>query len=468
MIYSNPEFIFLFLLSYLPFLLFPAKWRKPLLILSSCAFLAWAGILDLIIFLSTTLVGFGALKLCRLFPHLKKPITRAGIILLAGNLFVWKYLAWILTQLGGPQLEINLPLGISFFTLQGIAFLVDVYRGKVPQVDFLSFTLFQGFFAQLIAGPIARGKELMPQIIKLRTPTLGEISSGVSLFALGLFKKIAIADRVGPYVDKVYDNPTLFSTPSLWLAVLGFSIQIWADFSGYTDMARGIGKMFGIHLPQNFKAPFFSTSAAEFWRRWHITLSEWIRDYVYQPLALIAMRRSKLLFMFAIFFTMLLCGLWHGASWTMALFGIWHGALLVTESLLKRSVRHIPHSIRKPLGWSYCFLMISLGFVLFKSANLETALTIFKGLIVSDGIQSAGTGFSIWGATTLCFVIQSFSYCDLKTDSYLLLDRLRRLVSFHSPVFWGGLSGLLVSLSILLSLFMRLSQSLSGFIYLRF
>ena len=253
-------------------------------------------------------------------------------------LATFKYLGFFATELADllqrlgfnanlPVLQIVLPVGISFYTFQTIGYVVDVYRGKVPATrNFLVYALYVAFFPQLVAGPIERAGHLIPQFMKPRVWSTPAFESGLQLAFWGLFKKIVIADNLAPYVDAVYDSPGEFSGATLLIATIFFAFQIYCDFSGYTDTARGVARMLGFELIRNFNFPYISKTPVEFWRRWHISLSQWFQDYLYYPLAMRYMRRGGFLSKYkAHIVSMALIGFWHGANWTFLVFGLYWG-----------------------------------------------------------------------------------------------------------------------------------------------
>ena len=231
----------------------------------------------------------------------------------------------------GHQLHLNivLPVGVSFYTFQSLSYTIDIYRKQFKPTDrFFDFALFVAYFPQLQAGPIERGRQLIPQLSRPRLLNIDQISRGMYLIVLGFFKKIAIADGVAPIVDQVFGSNGRVSWIDVIVGAVLFAVQIYCDFSGYTDIARGLSKMFGIDLMVNFNQPYFATNPQDFWRRWHISLSTWLRDYLYVPLG---GNRGGLLFVCRnLMITMLLGGLWHGAAWNFVLWGFYQGALLCT------------------------------------------------------------------------------------------------------------------------------------------
>lgn len=256
-------------------------------------------------------------------------------------------------------LGIMVPVGISFYTFQSMAYTIDVYRGHTePCRDPLLFALFVAYFPQLVAGPIERSRQLLPQLSNLRSLRTETLTSGFILMTLGFFKKCVLGDLAGYYlVEPYFDSPS--NGVELWVATLGFTVQIYGDFSGYTDIARGVSRCFGVELSKNFLAPYFASSITEFWRRWHVTLSAWFRDYLYIPLG--GNRKGALRTYFNLSATMLLCGLWHGASATFLLWGAYHGILLIAHRSLGREGK--PDSLPKVI---FTFLLTCYGWMLFR------------------------------------------------------------------------------------------------------
>jgi D-alanyl-lipoteichoic acid acyltransferase DltB (MBOAT superfamily) len=240
-----------------------------------------------------------------------------------------------------PPLHVLLPIAISFHTFQSMSYLIDVYRGELrPVRNFLDYQLFVSFFPVLVAGPIERAKHLLPQILNPRKVGWSDIEAGLGLIILGFFKKVVIADNLAPIVDNVF-NDKAGGGLAVILATYAFALQIYGDFSGYTDIARGVSRLMGFQLLDNFRQPYFATNPSDFWRRWHISLSSWLRDYLYIPLG--GNRFGPLRTYCAIAITMLLGGLWHGASWTFVIWGAYQGALLIAYRLFSR--RHdLPHT----------------------------------------------------------------------------------------------------------------------------
>lgn len=278
-------------------------------------------------------------------------------------------------------LNVVLPVGISFYTFQTIGFCIDVYRGKTrPPVDFMRFSAYVAFFPQLVAGPIERGGHLLPQFAVPHTPSL----QGSWLFMWGLYKKIVIADNLAPFVESVFSNPGAASSAELAAAVVAFAFQIYCDFSGYSDMARGIARMLGFDIILNFNLPYIARTPSEFWSRWHISLSSWLRDYLYVPLG--GNRLGTLLTYRNLMITMLLGGLWHGAAWTFVLWGGFHGAILVVyrmlgvdEWLRRRQGSEAVRRLQDAALVLLMFVLVCVGWLLFRARDMNTVAAFFRG-----------------------------------------------------------------------------------------
>lgn len=306
-----------------------------------------------------------------------------GVFLNLLALSYFKYTNFFLKSLSGilnwPDYHLNiiLPVGISFYIFNSIAYLVDISRGKYLPVESPGdYALHIAFFPKIIAGPIVRPGELIPQFTGLSF-ALENLKPGLTFFLLGMFKKLVLADRLALYLDPVFAKPGLFSSYTLWIAALGYSVQIYCDFSGYTDMAVGTARVLGIQLPGNFDAPYGSLSVSEFWRRWHITLSSWLRDYLYIPLggSRVTPARTKL----NLLITMLLGGFWHGANWTFIVWGLLHGAAMAAERTLSGIIR-----VPRMVGWGLTYLFISLCWVIFRAPDMILAGKFLTKMLAFD------------------------------------------------------------------------------------
>jgi len=334
-------------------------WQNVLLIFASSVFYGWVHPWFLILLFISAHVDFFAAKAIERYPGSKQYILLASVSTQLAILGYFKYFNFFVenvieiahalgvhTEL--RTLAIILPVGISFYTFQTIGYTVDVYRGDIrAQRNYINYLLFVTFFPQLVAGPIERATHLLPQVETPRSFSWGRTLSGISLAAWGAFKKVCLADTIAPYIDKVFivEDP---SGPLVWSAAIAFSVQIYADFSGYTDLARGVARMLGFDLLENFKSPYLAATTPEFWQRWHISLSFWIRDYLMVPLLGAASRLTLFRFVWATILTFVIIGFWHGASWNFILFGFWHGMWM---SIYTLAGRFWPERLRRaPLG----------------------------------------------------------------------------------------------------------------------
>jgi alginate O-acetyltransferase complex protein AlgI len=365
------------------------------LVLCSMVFYGWWDMAYLALILGSTLVNY---RLGRTLAE-----TRSRAVLVLGLAFNLGTLGWFkyaglfsrtladLTGLDGFIVTVALPLGISFFTFQKIAYLVDCWRGETKPYDMLEFSLFVLFFPQLIAGPIIHHAEFLPQYQARRAGLDADnVSVGLTLFIAGLFKKVVIAEAMARYASPMFDgaaagNP--ITVLEAWSCTLAYTLQIYFDFSGYSDMALGLARMFGLRFPVNFNSPYKATSIIEFWRRWHITLSRFLRDYLYVPLG--GNRHGEGRRMANLMVVMLLGGLWHGANWTFAAWGGLHGLFLVINHLWRKLTAGLsvpgPAFVYRALGWGLTFLAVMLAWVFFRAASFEAALNVFQGLTAAEG-----------------------------------------------------------------------------------
>ena len=368
----------------------PTKWRNGLLLLASYAFYASWGKRFCVLLLGLTVLVYAAGLL--LGRQKRRWLFWLGLAGTLGALLVYKYLDFglytvnALTRalgLGEPMPRVSLlqPAGISFFTFQAAGYLIDVYRGKYkPEKNFLRFALFVSFFPQLLSGPIGRGDQLLPQYEKPQKADFDALRRGFLVMTWGFFLKLCIADRAAVLVNTVYENYESYSGIFLVFATAVYALQIYGDFAGYSYMAIGGAEMLGIHLPKNFDTPYFSQSVQEFWRRWHISLSSWFRDYVYIPLG--GNRRGRAVQLRNILIVWLLTGFWHGAAWNFIAWGGFFAILLVLEKLclLEKLGRH------PVLGHGYVLLAVVFSFVLFDASSLRGAWGSVLGMLGLGGL----------------------------------------------------------------------------------
>lgn len=309
-------------------------------------------------------------------------------------------------HLDEPTVRIILPVGVSFFTFQSLSYTIDVYRREIPAVDSLrDYLMFSSFFPQLVAGPIVRPKYFVPQMSSLRTISLDDTKSMMYLFLLGYIKKVCIADNVSPFVDKVFNHPAAYTGFASITAVWLYTIQIFCDFSGYSDMAIAVAGLLGYKLVLNFDAPYLAVSIQDFWRRWHISLSSWIRDYIYISLG--GRMKFRVLTYRNLLITMLAGGLWHGAAWTFVAWGGAHGAAQVVHQEFKRHFPPTPaqEPWRKIASWFLTLNFVCLCWVLFRSPNFATAWLMIKRYLLLDhgGTQTLPLWLAILGPALLLF-----------------------------------------------------------------
>ena len=346
-----------------------------------------------------------------------------------------------------------MPLGISFYTFELVSYLVDVYRHRIPaQRDPLYFSLYALFFPRLVAGPIVRPDEFFPQLGKFALPDWDRAQVALQLILLGLFEKAVLADYLGLAIDPVLVAPSAFDSLSVWLAMVGYAIQIYCDFAGYSHMALGMARLLGFRLPVNFRMPYFSANLPEFWHRWHISLSRWIRDYVYIPLG--GSRGGPWATARNVFLTMTLCGLWHGAGWTFVLWGAYHGALLALHRVVPRPAWW-SSALLRPLHIATTFLFCVLGWVLFRAASIADAGLIYQRLLTPVSGNTVD-GLVVF---TVCSIFLLVLACHVLASSVNLVRLERRVPAF---VLGGALAVLLLLYQILLPM------SGNVFIYFQF
>ena len=383
MVFSSTIFIFAFLPSVLlAYYILGKKVRNYVLLLASLFFYAWGGVDYLKILIASIIINYiFGLLIDKVSDNtrLKKVILTIGVVLNLGILFYYKYYDFFVENTNlvfntNFQLKyIALPIGISFFTFQGMSYIIDIYRkdGKVNKNPF-AVALYISFFPQLVAGPIVKYKTVDDQI-RNRKESIEYFSYGINRFVMGLAKKVIIADILGAMADNIFNlYYSGIDTPTAWIGAICYTFQIYYDFSGYSDMAIGLGYMFGFKFMENFNYPYISKSITEFWRRWHISLSTWFKEYLYIPLG--GNRRGNVYF--NLFVVFLVTGVWHGAAWTFVIWGLWHGLFILIERAIrnKKWYINIPNIIKHIIT----MLIVILGWVLFRADNLEQAIGFIK------------------------------------------------------------------------------------------
>ncbi|MEB3358128.1 MAG: MBOAT family O-acyltransferase, partial [Synechococcales bacterium] len=402
-------------------------------------------------------------------PRQRKALLIVSIVsnlsILAGfkyfNFFIESFadlLSLVGLQPNYPSLGIILPVGISFYTFQTLSYTIDVYRRTLaPATNFLDFALFVAFFPQLVAGPIERAATLLPQISTPRRICWSQVNAGLFLILWGYFKKLVIADNLASTVEEVFEDYTAYQGLDITVAALAFTVQIYGDFSGYSDIARGLAKLMGFELMLNFRLPYFALTPSDFWARWHISLSTWFRDYVYIPLG--GNRQGTLLTYRNLAITMLLCGLWHGAAWNFVLWGAFHGLLLIGYRSVRAPLLAIAKSPHPWAGWvllgqmGVMFGLTTIGWILFRATSMEQIAYMLTHLGWQPSAVSAEFVGDLVFFSAPLLVVQ---LCQYLSQDLLILTKL--------PA-WGRipLYGLMLAWMVIFS-----DRSPSEFIYFQF
>lgn len=398
MSFASPLFLWYFMPAVLlAVLIAPRSWRNGIIALGSLLFYATGAGAYTLLLLVCMALNFLAGPLLEPDEHDARRAQRrrlliAVVVFDVAVLAVWKYAGFATEQIdafttmfGGdfPIVELALPIGISFFTFHHISYVVDIYRGERRALrNPVSFGTYIAMFPQLIAGPIVRYKEIADQLPQERSHRLDDIAAGFPRFALGLCKKTIVADSLAPLATACFETPADEMTFAIaWLGAITYTLQLFFDFSGYSDMAIGLGRMLGFRLPENFARPYASVTVTEFWRRWHMSLSRWFRDYVYIPLGGNRGGAGRTYRNLCIVFV--LVGFWHGAAWTFVLWGVYHGALLIVErsfGLDEAPAGGLARGLRRALT----VVLVMFGWVLFNSADLGSALTMIGHMLLPD------------------------------------------------------------------------------------
>jgi alginate O-acetyltransferase complex protein AlgI len=414
MLFNSYEFILAFLPITLVLFFTIARYdhraARAFLLAASFGFYAWWSLVYGLLIVATIVVNFSfGRKIQQLSP---RRIAKVLLVIAVGmNLALlgyFKYRNFFVDNINGltgsnwTLAAIVLPLAISFHTFQQIAYLVDSWRRKVDQPTIGTYALFVLFFPQLIAGPIVHHWQLLPQLQDGRIYRFDHaaFAAGVCFFVLGLAKKLLLADPLSSVSDPVF-NEALTAPPALseaWIGVVAYTLGLYFDFSGYSDMAIGLARMFGIQLPYNFDSPYKATSIIDFWRRWHITLSNWLRDYLYVPLG--GNRHGRLRRYINLLITMLLGGLWHGAAWTFVIWGLLHGAYLMINHAWRASLGR-KYLLPRPAAWLLTFIAVTFAWVFFRSPTLDHALVMVEALTGANGLYPDGVRPALRGSQTL-------------------------------------------------------------------
>lgn len=426
------------------------RWRQCILLVASYVFYAWWHPLFCGLLLLTTSVDYlAASKIATAKTHQgRRAALCASLFINLGILAVFKYYmmanATITYFFGSsplPAWEILLPVGISFYTFQSISYSIDVFLGKAKTATrFTDFACYVSLFPQLIAGPIVRYHEIADQL-HTRTHTLNKAAEGIYRFLIGLSKKVLLADTCSLLADAAFTGTDL-STPMAWIGVLAYTLQIYFDFSGYSDMAIGLGLLFGFRFPENFDRPYLSKSITEFWQRWHITLGNWFRDYLYIPLG--GNRNGWIYTARNLLITMFLAGLWHGAAWTFVVWGLYYGILLVVERCTRSMRSHVPIVLQVLLT----FFLVVMGWVLFRATSFASAVSIYKALFVMQ--YGPISPYAIW------ILLIGFTYIGFEHHIPKMPKRFSSLLA------------LLCCMLLLINLVVIAGNTASPFIYFQF
>jgi alginate O-acetyltransferase complex protein AlgI len=429
MLFNSYEFIFLFL----PITFFTYFWlnRKRLtqaskawLVFASLFFYSWWNVIYLPLILGSILFNFAvgstitkmgdSLSVKKGFS--RKGLLSFGIVSNIALLAYFKYMDFFILNANGALgtqwnlMHIVLPLGISFFTFTQIAYLVDAYRNEVKEMDYLNYSLFVTFFPHLLAGPILHHKEMMPQFDSIKSKVINykNIAAGLFLFSIGLFKKVVIADTFAQWANAGFDSAQSLNLIEAWATSLSYTFQLYFDFSGYTDMALGVALLFNIRLPINFNSPYKALDIQDFWRRWHITLSRFLRDYIYIPLG--GNRNGEFRTYSNLFTVFLVGGLWHGASWMFIIWGALHGSAIV----IHRAWKSLGLSMNKYLAWFITFNFINITWIFFRAKDWDAAKNILSAMAGANGMMfhegkniSSETSLWILGAFLVVLLLKN-------------------------------------------------------------
>ncbi len=463
-LFHSHEFLFVYLpLVWLLHRLCPARGRSGLLAVASIVFYGSWNWRFVPLLLASTLVDYcaGLAIGSARDERTRKAWLIASLVTNLGLLAFFKYAGFFareVDRLAGrellPILDVVLPVGISFYTFQSLSYTVDVWRREAEPVrSFADFACYVSLFSQLVAGPIVRFTLFRPQLDGRRADAAG-LADGLQLFAIGLAKKVLVADSVAVAADQAFDG-ALPGFRLAWLGALAYTLQIYFDFSGYSDMAVGLGRMFGFELPQNFDSPYRATSVTDFWRRWHISLSTWLRDYLYIPLG--GNRRGPLRTYANLLATMLLGGLWHGASWNFVVWGGYHGALLALERRFAGGrPGRAPSLPGRLVRRGATFVAVLVGWVFFRSADLPRALGFLRALVTPGGGEGDLGLLVERHPSALAMLAAGLAIAWLAPNTWQWRPPLR-------PA-WAAACGLLLVATVCVCL----SQSYSPFLYFQF
>ena len=470
MLFSSLTFLFGFLpiLLILYFIIKNRKYKNIILLIFSLIFYAWGEPKYIFLMLLTILIVYIFGILIDKFDKENKKILKKisliiCIILVLGSLIFFKYSNFLIENINlvfkakFKPLNVVMPIGISFYTFQILSYIIDLYNKKIKlQKNYFSLALYVSLFPQLIAGPIVR-YETVEEEIDNRKETKEDVISGTKRFIIGLSKKVIIANQMALLADLVFNKHNgTYGTTIIWLGTLAYTLQIYFDFSGYSDMAIGLGRVFGFHFLENFDYPYISKSVTEFWRRWHISLSTWFRDYIYIPLG--GNRVSKFKWIRNIILVWLLTGLWHGAAWNFIIWGIYYGLLLLFEKLFfDKILKKLPTIV----NWLYTFIIVMIGWMIFRSNSLNELLLFIKTMFIykqTDWITILADNLSTFNALT--FVLPAFIL------SFPIFKKIE--AKYFDKTIYVILTNIILLILFIMCIVYLTSSSYNPFIYFRF
>lgn len=451
MIFNSAAFAVFLPIVLILYYLLPFKWQNRLLLVASLFFYAWwnwkflglLGLTILVDFLASHGVYNAQSQTKKKRWLLASLISNTAVLVIFkySNFFIQSFAEMLGTmgfQAHLPTLALVLPVGISFYTFMSMAYVIDVYRGELkPTSSLFDFALFVCYFPHLVAGPILRAPQLLPQLTEPRKVDLQQITDGLGLIVIGFVRKVVIADLIAPLVDTGFQRIDSLGSFDLIIRMWLFSIQLYGDFAGYSDIARGISKLFGIELNLNFATPFLSQNITEFWRRWHISLSSWLRDYIYIPLG--GNRKGKFRTYLNNMLTMLIGGLWHGANWTYVIWGALNGLYLgIHKAYLDITKKSAPKNIDRPkwvwytpLKVFFTFNLAAFAFLIFRSPNISTAFHYIREMVKFDsGIHEMGSTLFILPFVILALTIDFFQYSGIGVQLFRIARPWKRAIVF--------------------------------------
>ena len=470
MVFSSFVFLLVFFLIVMAiYFLVPGRIRNLVLMLASLLFYAWGEPIYVTIMLFSTVFDYTNGRLIEKFKNENRPVAAKVtlIIDMVGNLGIlgfFKYADFVLenvnaiTGAGIELLNIALPIGISFYTFQTMSYTIDVYRGQVPAArNILDFGTYVTLFPQLIAGPIVQYKTVAEELTN-RKFNIDDFSEGAWRFVIGMAKKVILANQIGALFTTI-SGMNEISTATAWLGAIAYSFQIYFDFSGYSDMAIGLGRMFGFHFLENFDHPYISSSITEFWRRWHISLSSWFREYVYIPLG--GNRKGLKRQLVNIAIVWMLTGLWHGASWNFVLWGVYYGALLMIEKIfLLKWLEKIPRVFRH----IYCLFLVIIGWTIFAQTDFSVLGDYLQTMFGAGGVLVDSTFVYHLSCNAVLLVV----LCLCSVDYKPLIAKNEKLSTFMKSATYDVIRSIIMIVLMAICFACLVGDSYNPFLYFRF